>query len=484
LTPQALERYGQYFPPEEIVMLSSNITKGQFYGYWQRVKSGQAKIIIGTRMAVFAPFQKMGLIIIDEEQDMSYKQWDMNPRYDARTVAEKLAEINKCPIVRGSATPAVETYWRAKNEKEMNLLDLPHLTTPPQPSPDYKGGGNTNSPQTVIVDMKKERWAKNYSCISKKLKSEIAYALKYDQQTILFINRQGMSSFSVCKSCKTVLKCPKCDRSLAYDQKGHYRCLHCAYKTSITPQCSKCKGIIFENVGLGTQKVEKEIKNLFPSARVARLDSQVAKEAAYQAKIYQEFSARQIDILIGTQMISKGWDLPNVALIGIIDTDNALSIPDFSAGEKFYENIVQVSGRVARPGAKFPGSVVIQTYQPENKSIRFSAERNYEAFFQFEIAERKALSFPPFGRLVKLVFQDYDARKTEVETEKVSTVMQSIPDTKVTEAQEAFVPKIRGRFRRQIIIKCKSKFIPEKLIVELKKLGTGWIIDIDPISIT
>ncbi len=332
--------------------------------------------------------------------------------------------------------------------------------------------------------MKKERWAKNYSCISKKLKSEIAYALKYDQQTILFINRQGMSSFSVCKSCKTVLKCPKCDRSLAYDQKGHYRCLHCAYKTSITPQCSKCKGIIFENVGLGTQKVEKEIKNLFPSARVARLDSQVAKEAAYQAKIYQEFSARQIDILIGTQMISKGWDLPNVALIGIIDTDNALSIPDFSAGEKFYENIVQVSGRVARPGAKFPGSVVIQTYQPENKSIRFSAERNYEAFFQFEIAERKALSFPPFGRLVKLVFQDYDARKTEVETEKVSTVMQSIPDTKVTEAQEAFVPKIRGRFRRQIIIKCKSKFIPEKLIVELKKLGTGWIIDIDPISIT
>ncbi|MFA7319458.1 MAG: primosomal protein N' [Parcubacteria group bacterium] len=490
LTPQALERYGQYFSPEEIVMLSSNITKGQFYGYWQRIKSGKAKIIIGTRMAVFAPFQKLGLIVIDEEQDMSYKQWDMNPRYDARTAAGVLAEINRCPLVRGSATPAIESYWRAQN-KEMILLELPPLTvlpsrssTPPPrlrgTTPPYRGGNAS----VEIVDMKKERWAKNYSCISKKLKSEIAYALKYDQQSILFINRQGMSSFSVCKSCKTVLKCPKCDRSLTYDQKGHYRCLHCANKTSITPKCAKCGNIIFENVGLGTQKVEREVKNLFPAARVARLDSQAAKEPDYQHKIYQEFSAREIDILIGTQMVTKGWDLPSVALVGIIDTDNALTIPDFATGEKFYENLVQVAGRVARPGAKFPGMVIVQTYQPENKLIKFAATRDFTAFFEFEIKERKALSFPPFGRLIKLVFQDYAAQKTAIETERAFEALKNIPDIKVMEVQDSFVPKIRGRFRKQIVIKCKKKIITEKLTTELKKLGAGWSIDVDPVSIT
>ena len=483
LTPQALERYGQYFPPEEIVMLSSNISKGQFYGNWQAVASGQAKIIIGTRMAVFAPFQKLRLIVIDEEQDMSHKQWDMNPRYDARTVAEKLSEIFSCPIVRGSATPAVESYWRATNS-EMKLMKLPALRTPPQPSPDYRRGGELLPVTTVIVDMKKERWAKNYSCISKKLKSEIAYALKYGQQVILFINRQGMSSFSVCKSCKTVLKCPKCDRALTYDTRGHYRCLHCAYKTSITPQCEKCKGIEFQNVGLGTQKVEREVKSFFPNARVARLDSQAVADGKTQERIYQEFSAGQVDILIGTQMITKGWDLPSVALVGIIDTDNALAIPDFSTGEKFYENLVQVSGRVGRPGAKFPGSVVIQTYQPENKFIKFGAERNYEGFFQAEIAERKALYFPPFGKLIKLVYQEYDTKKAEEESRRISEALQNIPDVRVTEAQESFVPRVRGKFRRQIIIKCTNGTVPERLEMELKKLGAGWIIDVDPVSIT
>jgi len=478
LTPQALERYGRYFPAEEIVMLSSNITKGQLYGNWSHIRSGKAKIIIGTRMAVFAPFQKLGLIVIDEEQDMSYKQWDMNPRYDARTAASKLAELFKCPIVRGSATPAIESYWRAENG-ELKLLELPKFT-PPQPSPEYSGGGVS----VEIVDMRKERWAKNYSCISKKLRSEIAYALKNDQQAILFVNRQGMSSFSVCKSCKTVMKCPKCDRSLTYDQKGHYRCLHCTYKTSITPQCVKCKGIVFENVGLGTQKVEREVKNLFPDARVARIDSQIAKDKHFQAETYEKFSTRQIDILIGTQMITKGWDLPSVALVGIIDTDNALTIPDFTTGERFYENLVQVAGRVARPGAKFPGAVIIQTYQPENKMIKFAAAKDFAAFFEFEIKERKALSFPPFGKIIKLVFQHYDEQKAIVETKKVFVALEEIPTIKVAEVQDSFVPRIRGRFRKQMIIKYKDDVFPEKLRFELERLSAGWIIDIDPVSIT
>ncbi|MDR3559671.1 MAG: primosomal protein N', partial [Candidatus Pacebacteria bacterium] len=451
-----------------------NISRGRFYSDWKRVQSGEVKLVIATRKGVFAPYKKLGLIVIDEEQDISYKNWDMNPRYDARTAAEKLAGLHSCPIVRGTATPSIESFYRAKN-KEFELLELPPLPSP-QSSPEYKRGSSVE-----VVDMKKERWEKNYSCVSKKLKSEIAYALKYQQQTILFINRQGMSSFSVCENCKTVLKCPRCDRALVYDASGNYRCTHCTYKTSITPQCPKCHGLVFKNVGLGTQKVEKEVQNLFPGARLARLDSQAIKKSGTQEKIYKDFSAGLIDILIGTQMITKGWDLPNVALVGIIDTDNILTQPDFTAAEKFYQNIVQIAGRAGRPGAKFPGTVIIQTFQPENKLVRMAAEKDFESFFSREAEERKTLAYPPFGRIVKLVFQDYSPKKTESETKRAYEILKNIPDISVTEPENAFVPKIRGRDRKQLVVKFKDK-MPAELKKELRKLGPGWIIDVDPVS--
>jgi primosomal protein N' (replication factor Y) len=485
LTPQAYERYGQYFPAEEIVVLSSSTSRGQFYENWRRVKSGEAKIIIATRKGVLSPFGNLRLVVIDEEQDMSYKQWDMNPRYDARKVAEKLAEIHKCPIVRGSATPSVESYYRA-DKKELKLIEIPELEIPLEVRPlstktAIRGRTSLN---IEIVDMKKERWAKNYSCISKKLKYEIGYALKNKLQTILLINRQGMSSFSVCEACKTVLKCPKCDRALVYDEKGHYRCIHCAYKTSITPACSKCKGIIFKNVGLGTQKVEREVANLFPDARVARIDSQAIRVKNYQERVYKEFSKGETDILVGTQMITKGWDLPNVALVGIIDTDNMLSIPDFSASQKAYELINQVAGRVNRPGAKFPGVVVIQTYNPENKLLKLITRGDYAGFYEKEIAERKELRLPPFSQIIKLTIQDYNKNKAEKSAEGVCKLLKSISgDVKVGEDQEAYVSKIRGRFRRQIILKTQERKWPAKIIKLLKSLSSEWIVDVDPISI-
>lgn len=475
LAPQALERYGKYFKPEEISILNSNISKGQHYSAWHKIKSGEAKIIIGTRMAVFAPFQKLGLIVIDEEQDMSFKQWDMNPRYDARTVAEKLAKLNQCPIVRGSATPSIESYYKTIN-KEYKLLKLPELNIA---EPRQDGDKIQNS---IIVDMKKERWERNTSCISKKLKSEIAYALKYEQQVILFVNRQGMSTFSVCESCKNILKCPKCDRALIYENSGTYKCPHCNYKTSPIPQCSKCKGLSFKNVGIGTQKVEKEIENFFPGINILRADSQTIKTAGAQDKIYSDFSQKKASILIGTQMISKGWDLRNVSLIGIIDTDNLFSVPDFGTSEKAYQHILQVSGRTSRFGAKFPGVVIIQTYHPENKMLQMANERNFSDFFEKEIKERKDLELPPFGKLVKLVFQDYSLKKISTETQRVYKILENIPGIRATEAQESFVPKIRGRFRRQIIVKYKEK-ISALLRKELNKLGPGWIIDVDPISL-
>ncbi|MDZ4385335.1 MAG: primosomal protein N', partial [Candidatus Moranbacteria bacterium] len=294
LTPQAIERYGEHFGADNIAVLTSKISKGEYYRQWQKIKSGETKIIIGTRMAVFAPFKKLGLIVVDEEQDMSYKQWDMNPRYDARTVAGKLAELHKSKIIFGSATPSVETYQQTLGQ-EFALVEIPHLKITGAPEKDYDG------PEILIVDLKKEKWEKNHSPISRKLRSEIAYALKNKLQVILFINRQGMSSFSICAGCKTVLKCPRCEKALIYDNSGAYKCTSCTYRTSITPECSKCRGIAFQNIGLGTQKIEREISGMFASARIARMDNQTMKVPSAQEKIYYDFAEGKIDILIGTR---------------------------------------------------------------------------------------------------------------------------------------------------------------------------------------
>ena len=479
LTPQAVERYGAYFEPEEIVLLHSRISKGKFYSNWKKIKSGEAKIIIGTRMAVFAPFKNLKLIVIDEEQDISFKQWDMNPRYDARTVAEKLAEIYKAKLILGSAAPRVEDYYKAI-KGEFTLLELPKLNLQPA----------THNPQhdeVEIVDMKKERWIKNYSPISKKLKSEIEYALKNKLQTILFINRQGMSSFSICSGCKTVLKCPGCERALVYNNSGIYKCPHCNYKTGVLAACSKCEGMVFKNVGLGTQKVERDLNNFFPGARIKRADAESMKKTAAQSELYQNFADGKIDILIGTQMITKNWDFPNVGLVGIIDADNLLNFPDFRSDERAFQNIIQAAGRTNRLNAKFPGKVIIQTFNPENKIIKLAAEGNFEKFYDQETLEREALGYPPFSRLIKLIFQDADKNKIEKETraayEKLKNAVANLKNYKIPPPFDPLIPKIRGRLKKQIIISFSAAEINPTLRKAINNLDRGWIIDIDPISV-
>ncbi|MDO8241096.1 MAG: primosomal protein N' [Candidatus Moranbacteria bacterium] len=478
LTPQAIERYSAQFGRENIAVLTSKVSKGEFFTQWQKIKSGEIKIVIGTRMAVFAPFKKLGLIVVDEEQDMSFKQWDMNPRYDARTVAEKLSELHKCKIIFGSATPSIESFQKTLDQ-EFALVEIPHLQIPGAPKKDYDG------PEVLLVDLKKEKWEKNHSPISRKLRSEIAYALKNGLQTILFINRQGMSSFSICAGCKTVLRCPKCERALIYDNSGVYKCVSCTFQSSITPTCSKCKSLVFQNIGLGTQKIEREMASMFASAKIGRMDSQTMKEAGAQEKTYHDFAEGKIDILIGTQMLTKGWDLPNMALIGIIDADNMVSIPDFSVNYRAYSNIVQVSGRSNRPHAKFRGVVIIQTFNPNLELFRFAAERDFEKFFAREIKARKDLSLPPFGKLIKLVFQDYDAKKVSVATRTLYATLEKFIGEQIgiSEPQKSFIANVRGRHREQIIIKLKNKELPSEIKTIIESLPTGWLIDVDPISI-
>jgi primosomal protein N' (replication factor Y) len=474
LTPQALERYGAYFPEKEIVLMSSNLSKGAYFANWQSIKSGEAKIIIGTRMAVFAPFRKLALIVIDEEQDVSFKQWEMNPRYDARVASEKLSELHECGLIRGSATPSVESYFKTK-DNQYTLLTLSNSYSP-------KSKAKVHS-TIELVDMKKERWTHNYSCISKKLKNEIAYALKNNLQTILFINRQGMSNFSVCNDCKTVLKCPNCDRALIFVNSGEYKCPHCKFIASVIPSCSKCQGIEFKNIGLGTQKVEKEVRDLFPGARILRLDSSGVNEKNFQKRAYEEFSRGLIDILIGTQMITKGWDLPRMALASVIDADNMLTLPDFRVGEKAWQDLIQLSGRVSRPGAKFPGRVIIQTYHPENKIFALVNQNDYQNFYDQELPDRQILRYPPFGKIAKLVFEDYNQKKVAKETERLYNFLTAEnADFKINAVADCFIPKVRGKYRKQLILKYNNK-LPKTILDILRSLPTGWIIDIDPISI-
>ena len=476
LSPQAVQRYSEHFGEENISVLNSKISKGKYYSQWKKIQSGETKIIIGTRMSVFAPFKDLGLIVIDEEQDISFKQWEMNPRYDARTAAEKLAEIHQAKIVRGSATPLLETFQKV-TDKKYQLLKLSRLKIP---------NANFQLQDSIIelVDMKKERWDKNYSTISKALKSEIAFSLKHKFQTIIFINRQGLSSFSICSSCKTVLKCPDCDRALVFDNSGIYKCIHCKYKSSVIPECSKCRGIAFQNIGTGTQKVEKEIRDLFPSAKISRIDNQTSKIANFQEKTYTDFQDKKIDILIGTQMISKGWDLPNVSLVGIIDGDTPLSIPDFSAYEKAFQTILQVSGRTGRPHSKIQGKTIIQTFNPEQPFFKLIADRKLEEFYKKESEERRDLSLPPFGKLIKLLFQDISIKKAEEESQRVFALLKEHESVKiaVSEPRDAYLSKLRGRFRKQIVIKLKSQK-SEEITRIIQSLPGGWLVDVDPISI-
>lgn len=300
-----------------------------------------------------------------------------------------------------------------------------------------------------------------------------------------------MSNFSICSSCKTVLRCPKCDRALIYDNSGEYKCLHCNYASGAFAACSVCKGIEFKNVGIGTQLVEREVKKLFPSAKIKRLDGTSAKIAKEKEQVFEDFSNRKIDILIGTQMITKGWDNPNVGLVAIIDGDSLFTSPDFLTDERAFGNIMQAAGRTGRLGAIYPGQVLIQTYHPENKIFNFILNQDYASFFQTQIKERQALSYPPFGKIIKLSFKDEDEKKVEKSSqlvyEKISQLISLYDFLSLTEPSKPLVSKIRTKFIRQMILKIKTsesqKPLPVEIIKLLASLPTGWAIDVDPISI-
>lgn len=474
LIPQEIDRYGEAFGAENIAVVHSHIATGAFYETWCRIARGEVKVIIGTRQALFAPFKKLKLVVVDEEQDDAYKQWDMSPRYDGRRVAEKLAYLHCANLVFGSATPSIERYHKAHNK------DYIFLTLSPLPiQPKYT---------LSLINLRFERHNKNFSSLSEELAEAITLTLKSKHQTFLFINRQGTSSFSVCDSCKSILKCPSCERALIFDAAlGLYRCLHCAHKSDATPKCSTCGGTHFRNVGTGTQKIEKEIRKRFPYARVARIDRQTMQKKGAQEEIFHAFAQKKIDILIGTQMATKGWDLPNVALVGMIDADSLFAFPDFKTDENAFQHILQAAGRMARIGSTVEGKALIQTFYPENPTLQKIQTKDYPAFYQEIADQREMLFYPPFGRLIKIIFQDEDSKKMEKEIQKIFTKITAIVGEnrgiRISAPQAPLIAKVRNNYRKQIILRSREQDLPTELFDYLLKISKSCTLDIDPISL-
>ena len=384
LTPQIIDHFNRRFTGQ-FALLHSRLSPGERFREWKRIESGQARFVLGARSAVFAPLKNMGLIVMDEEHENTYKQDDA-PRYHTRDVARWRAEYHDAILLMGSATPSLESYWEARKQK-LKLLQL------------TKRIGGRPLPAVQLVDMRREFKQKNRGIFSRLLLRSMEDTLSRGEQLILFLNRRGFASFQLCRECGWVMQCPHCAVSLTYHSSPeHLQCHYCGYKRAIPQSCPRCKSMYLRNFGLGTQRVEKVVRGLFPQVGVMRMDSDtVGRKGSYE-RIWRNFKEKKISVLIGTQMIAKGLDFPDVTLVGVIAADITLHLPDFRAGERTFQLLSQVAGRAGR-GDK-TGRVIIQTYTPWHYSIQAAAMHNYPKFTREELKRRQTLFYPPFSEII------------------------------------------------------------------------------------
>lgn len=455
LTPQTVDRFLSRFGEENIAVLHSKLSSGERFDQWKKIKKGQAKIVIGARSAIFAPVENIGLIIIDEEHDDSYKS-ENSPRYNAKEIAKYIAENNQIPLVLGSATPDMSTYYKASNN-EIELLEL------------SKRANKMELPEVSIVDLRNELAAGNKTMISTELKVEIEKNLQNKKQTILFLNRRGFSTFIMCRDCGYTAKCRNCNITLTYHLKENkLKCHYCGYETKAINVCPECGSQNIRYFGTGTQKLEEQIKKLFPTASTIRMDVDTVNKKNSHEEILNKFKKEEIDILIGTQMVVKGHDFPNVTLVGVIAADSSLNIDDYRAHERTFQTLTQVAGRAGR--GKDRGRVIIQTYNPDSFCIQYAQKQDYKVFFNTEIMLRKQLRYPPFcdiiligissansGELINVANGIYEDIKKKIKIEDLKILLyKPVP---------APIDRIKNKFRWRIIIKCK---IDEKIIESLK----------------
>ena len=441
LTPQMLDRFISRFGKEEIAVLHSKLSIGERYDEWNRIKEGKAKIVIGARSAIFAPLNNIGIIIIDEEHDSSYKSESV-PKYDAKEIAKKIAKENNCPLVLGSATPDLTTYYKAQQGK-ITLLAL------------TKRANNSKLPSVDVIDLKMELANGNRSMLSYKLHDAIQKNLEEKRQTILFLNRRGYSTFIMCRECGYTVKCKNCDISLTYHRfENKLKCHYCGYEEDVVTVCPECHSTKIRYFGTGTQKLEQEINKVFPQATTIRMDVDTVSKKNSHEEILNKFRNENIDILIGTQMVVKGHHFPNVTLVGVIAADSSLNIDDYRANERTFQILTQVAGRAGRE--QLEGNVIIQTYNPENFAIQCAKEQNYDKFYNTEIALREQLKYPPFSDIILIGFSSLNENEVKQIAEKTYQYFRKMFNTEefnVLKPMPSPIDKIQNRFRWRIIIK-------------------------------
>ncbi len=441
LTPQVVSLFKARFG-SIVAILHSGLSMGERFDEWQRIYSGEARIVVGARSAIFAPLKNIGIIIIDEEHDDSYRS-ESNPRFYTHDIAKFRAHYNNCPLVLGSATPNIDTYYRAKNG-EYRLHTL------------LKRANNKEMPKVEVVDMRQEMLAGNNNMFSRRLQMDLNDCIKANNQAMLFCNRRGFASYMICKSCGWVAKCDDCDATLVYHKEDDLlKCHFCSRRYKTITNCPKCDSKYIKMGVLGTERVADELKKLFPGVKVLRMDFDTTQNKSSHANILEEFANTKPCILVGTQMIAKGHDFPNVTLVGIVDADMSLHYSDFRSAERTFDLLTQVAGRAGR--AEKIGKIVLQTYMPKHYVYRFMANYDYKSFFEREINVREVSKFPPFAYIVRVLFSGENLEDVQVATahalNEFNLLCEDNKDILYCRAMKSPVSKIQNKYRYQILLR-------------------------------
>ncbi len=446
LTPQTVARFRARFG-EQVAVLHSALSEGERFDEWIRIRQANVQIVVGARSAVFAPCPDPGLIVLDEEHEGTYKQADMAPAYHAREVAEERCRRSGALLLLGSATPAVETYWRTE-QADVLRVELPERVD------------GRALPPVQVVDMREELRAFNRSIFSQALQSEIRQTLADGEQAILFLNRRGYNTFVLCRSCGEAVQCPHCAVALTYHlpapghpQPERLECHYCNHLAPVPRICPGCKSKHIRYLGAGTERVEDELRRLFPELRVLRMDVDTTRRKGAHAEILDAFGRGEADVLIGTQMVAKGLDFGRVTLVGVILADTTLNLPDFRSAERTFQLVTQVAGRAGR--GERPGRVVVQTYQPEHPAISSAARHDYHAFFREHIEWRRAMGYPPFSEYIRVLLVGQDqaqvAETAAAVAERVSAVSGGFPG-EVIGPMAAPLARLRGQHRHHVLL--------------------------------
>ena len=439
LTPLMISRFRSRFGPA-VAVLHSALSAGERYDEWQRIRSGEVSIVVGARSAIFAPFDNVGLIIIDEEHEGSYKQESPAPCYHAREVAEERARLQSALLVLGSATPALESFHKA-DSGHYRLVSLLHRVD------------ERPMPQVSLVDMRAEMRTGNRSIFSQALQSALDQTLAAGEQAILFLNRRGYNTFIMCRTCGEAVTCPNCAVAMAYHLgDNHLACHYCDHQARVPATCPKCGSKHIRHMGAGTERVEEELGKLYPSIRVVRMDVDTTRRKGSHASILKAFGDRKADVLVGTQMIAKGLDFPEVTLVGVVLADTSLNLPDFRAAERTFQLVTQVAGRAGR--ALKPGRVLVQTYQPEHFSLIAASGHDYAAFYAREIKWRQEMTYPPFSHLVHMVVSGpAEDRVTETAGQIARLLSVGGFTGEILGPAPAPLARLRGQFRHHLVLK-------------------------------